>query len=137
MQIRWNQHSSQGGKFAICGEEQAAAGRDRGDDEAGPELVSPEQSPDAVERSPEADEREQADEEHHRHEHLPDDTEDGQDDGDVVRDRGDDHRAAGYPPPAAGGTLRSPGWRNWSDAPDLKSGGPRAVRVQVPPPAFA
>src|SRR6476660_4975356 len=32
-------------------------------------------------------------------------------------------------------TLRVPGWRNWSDAPDLKSGGLRAMRVRVPPPA--
>src|SRR5438105_15446786 len=37
---------------------------------------------------------------------------------------------------ATGGTLTPPGWRNWSDAPDLKSGGPRAVRVRVPPPAL-
>src|SRR3954454_16667840 len=36
---------------------------------------------------------------------------------------------------AVGVTLTAPGWRNWSDAPDLKSGGPRAVRVRVPPPA--
>jgi hypothetical protein len=34
-------------------------------------------------------------------------------------------------------TLPLPGWRNWSDAPDLKSGGPRAVRVRVPLPASA
>src|SRR5207244_893666 len=32
-------------------------------------------------------------------------------------------------------TLRAPGWRNWSDAPDLKSGGLWVMRVRVPPPA--
>src|SRR5438445_8197260 len=34
-------------------------------------------------------------------------------------------------------TLFRSGWRNWSDAPDLKSGGLRAVRVRVPPSALA
>src|SRR3954447_1083060 len=35
------------------------------------------------------------------------------------------------------GTTPVPGWRNWSDAPDLKSGDPRVMRVRVPLPASA
>ena len=33
--------------------------------------------------------------------------------------------------------ISPPGWRNWSDAPDLKSGALAGVRVRVPPPALA
>ena len=59
-------------------------------------------------------------------EHLADDAEHGERHDRVVR-----HGAQ----PATRVTLRVPGWRNWSDAPDLKSGGLRAMRVRVPPPA--
>src|SRR5436305_9523198 len=111
-------------------EEEAAAGRDRRDHERRPQLVAPEKAADAVQRPADADQREQADQEHDPDQHLPDHPEHGEDDDRVVR-----HRAGGYPAPKTGCTLTAPGWRNWSDAPDLKSGGPRAVRVRVPPPA--
>src|SRR4051795_6273526 len=72
--------------------EEAAAGRDRGDDEGSPELVAPEQAADRLERPPDADEREHADEQPEDDEHLSDDAEDGEDDDYVLR-----HPAAGYP----------------------------------------
>ena len=43
------------------GEEEAAAGAERGDDERGPELVAPERGPDGTERCAEPDEGEEAD----------------------------------------------------------------------------
>src|SRR5581483_8879472 len=80
-----------------------------------PQLVAPERLANAVARDEEA--------EHERDdEHLPDDAERGEADDDVV---------------GHGVTLDKPGWRNWSDAPDLKSGGLRAMRVRVPLPASA
>src|ERR1700751_2486806 len=120
------------------GKEEAAAGRDRGDDEPRPELVAPEPASQRGERGAHADQRQQPDKQEQDDDHLTDDSGPRERLDRVVdrrRDQGDRHPAAGYPARQSAVTLTSPGWRNWSDAPDLKSGGPRAVRVQVPPAA--
>src|SRR6476646_7199568 len=119
-------------------EEKAAAGRNRGDDECRPELVAPEQPADPADWAADVEEREQPDQDEEGHDHLTDYPEPPEHLDRVVdrgRDQGERRPAAGYPARQSAVTLTRPGWRNWSDAPGLKSGGPRAVRVQVPPPA--
>ncbi len=60
------------------GEEEAAAGRDRRDDERGPELVAPEEPPDRLERAAHPGEGGYPNEDQHGADHLADDAEHGE-----------------------------------------------------------
>ena len=66
-------------------EEETAAGRDRRDDERGPELVAPERALDRAQRLACARERREPDEDQQRGDHLADDAEHGKHHDRVVR----------------------------------------------------
>src|SRR5207253_1231734 len=82
--------------------EEAAAGRDRRDDERGPQLVAPEPAADPVERYAYAEERQQRQKQEEADDHLAGDPEPGEDVDRVAdpgREHAQRHRAAGYPEP--------------------------------------
>src|SRR5262245_26732047 len=76
------------------GEEEAAARRDRGDEEPGPELVAPEHAAHEVERPAHAERGEEGDHDPRSDEHLADDCQRREEDDHVVRHPGTSTRTA-------------------------------------------